>query len=228
MRKSWAAFCVLAALVATAPAATQSKVRQYLSTAEDALASGDYEKAEAHIDAIRPPTSIRVFVDWTGVAEADKPALRQVLDDAMQSWNAATGESLWEVSDSSAAVRIGFTQQAQFNGQTVAGRATWTRNVINLGGQYVGSLRAQIVIGRLCPDGTRLSNDALRHTAMHELGHVLGLEDGFTGVMGPMIPTRPAKSVSESDLLALLAVRQRALCVQVSIGLSRAVARRMS
>lgn len=228
MRKSWAALFVLAALSATATAATQSKVRQYLSTAENALAIGDYEKAEAHIEAIRPATSIRVYLDWSGVAEADKPALRRVVEDAMQSWNAATGESLWELSDSSAAVRIGFTQQARFRGQTVAGSATWTRNVVNFGGQYVGSMRARIVIGRLGPDGAPLSEAALRHTAMHELGHVLGLDDGVTGVMGPMMPTRPAQTISEADLLALLAVRQRALCVQVSIGHSRAVAQRMS
>ncbi|MBX3095356.1 MAG: hypothetical protein KF812_00700 [Fimbriimonadaceae bacterium] len=226
MSGRWAIALTSVLLVAgAAPASTQTKVQRFLSDAEQSLAVGDLARAEAQLDA-SAQGRFRIGIDWENLSVAEQAPLRSALDDAAIAWNQATGEDLWEIIESNAPIRIRFAPRAAFHAQAAAGRAFWTRNVVAFGDQYVANLRADIVIGQTGPDGLALSPAALRHTIMHELGHVLGLEDGSTGVMGPLTLSRPATAPSDSDLASLLDLRQRARNVRVSVEMYRMFARR--
>ncbi len=204
----------------------QRNVYRDLMRGEQALAEGNWAKGAAYAELVLAPAPIRIHVDDAAMPLFNRCAAMDLLTEAADLWaQASHGRVQFEfVNDEYAPVKLRFEDTVLFNGLDAAGRAVWSRKVLDWGsGQYQSQISGAIQVRTVAPNGQPMSPAALRHTAAHELGHLIGLWDSPTPghIMGPVNPESPAFTPSAEEvgainemLLAAESLRWQALVAQ--------------
>lgn len=165
-------------------------LRDHLDKAEEAMGSGQSERCEAYTRSVLL-SSFRVYVDLDGAQGCKRR-------DAERAWR--EGVSMWEealpgvleltpaLSRDDADLIVEFGPKVSTDGVAVYGHFDWTRWVgQDLDGKYQAKLKATIRIRTEMPGGGRMPAKYLKHICGHEIGHLLGLDDGLRvgTLMGP-------------------------------------------
>lgn len=158
------------------------------------LDEGRYEEAIAHAEVVGIVRPIRVLLPGSKQDEA--------LRSAAKTWNAVLGFEVFEIVKTAPDVRFLMVPNLQQSGQAIAGWTDWKREVWH-GPSYRSRISAQVKMRTVLPCGKAMPKAAIRHTAMHELGHVLGLDHGEGGVMGPLDIDRPCTQPSPQEIALL-------------------------
>ena len=195
----------------------QPRIFDFVERAENAAFMGQYEEAAACAEAVMMKPVLRVAVDNSGLDFVTKLKAQNALEKATQEWTRVlNGDVQFEiVSGRSADIRVTYNSDVRHIGREVAGVATWSRQVINLNGNFVSRVKADIELRTIHPNGTAMSEDSMTQSSMHELGHVLGLWDSAVvgDVMGPLKMEAPATKLSNRELNAISEVRQTAYAI---------------
>lgn len=204
----------------------QPKLREFIQTAGEAMAGGDYDKAIAYADLVLVQNEIRYTVDYSQVPDSQAESAKAAIHDAVGIWNKALNQEVRfvEVEPGQANVRIRFETGVRSVGGEVAGYAVWQRQVNDWGnGRYSLTLSGDIKVRTKTPSGRDMDQAALTHAAAHELGHLLGLWDSpnLGDVMGPLYLKQPATSASQSEAAALREARNEARSIAQASLLSK-------
>lgn len=177
------------------------EVDEHLRAGHDEVARRRPEIASAHADAVLIGDSISYSVEF----DSDVPKTLQdscvtSLNLAMDNWEAAVDRTVEFVPVDTAnkpTVVIHFRREVKVGREPVAGFATWKRR-IELDGDRVKALNvtADLQIRTINVNGRAMPKAAMTHEVMHELGHVLGLEDSnkVGELMGPLDVRRPVSA----------------------------------
>lgn len=184
----------------------QTKVMRDLRKAEQFLNQGEFEKAAVYA-SLYAGDELTVRVDQSTLPMGYEQECRTALDEAMKLWEyESNGRVRFRLVESGPAmIRLRFSENLYVGGCLAAGRATWSRNVVDWGfGQITREVSARVEVRWKGTDGQNHSPSAMRHTLAHELGHVIGLDDNPAGgIMGPLNPQTPQTSLSNSEETAL-------------------------
>ncbi|MEQ1933145.1 MAG: matrixin family metalloprotease, partial [Fimbriimonadaceae bacterium] len=93
------------------------------------------------------------------------------------------------------------------------GFTSWQRQILRFeNGSYQAKLAASVQLRTITPQGKPMSLAQMRHAAMHELGHILGLDDSPDqgDVMGPLDLSRPVIEPKSDEIAELLKLRKDA------------------
>lgn len=212
MKKHWRLSFWLPLLLAASTGASSldvrvlDSVRTNVLRAEAALAQGEFAKAEALADM--------TLVGRT-VSYAVRNGSQELADEAVTRWTRALGGAVsfrqapWNLAD----LRIEYKPAVKMQGRDVVGLATTRRQLMQWsGGQFAYRLTGSIEVAQNTSFGLPLADDAVLNTTMHEIGHFLGLDDSPVAgdVMGKIDTANPVTWPSESELVSLTTVRERA------------------
>jgi predicted Zn-dependent protease len=213
------AFC-LAAAMATAAAPMrdpriQERLYTHLDRASDALEGGRFAEARTTAEMILLASQVRVRLDLAQAPLDQVPTARSAFESAVRDWEIALdGEvDFVDAAGGPADVTVAYKGHVVDGGTHVAGLAEWRRKVLHWSGDdYSYQVLATIQVRTLNPNGRRLEEAAVKATTMHEIGHVLGLDDSprVGDVMGPLDPRRPSSGPSAAELQSLRTLRAQA------------------
>lgn len=158
-------------------------VTTHLRHAQRLLSEGRLREAKAHCEVVAfgSPLSLRPLGS----------KFDPILEQAAGVWNQSLGFPVFRLGHRGETTEVRFEMVPSLirDGRPVAGLADWRRDV-----WYEPTCRSRIeALIRLRTtqeDGQPMPQDALLQTAVHELGHILGLADSDQGVMAPLDPSR--------------------------------------
>lgn len=216
-RTGFAAVLLLAAVLSSA-GAHLPELDRFIDYGRRALEKGDVAAATAASDLLLLD-EVKVYL---GKAEPERHAL---VREALRAWEQALGDEVRfvEVDASQAQVRFAWTDKVVFEGQHVGGTASWKRAVQRSGSQVRMVLSGEIELSRVAPRGNLLNCDQQMQVALHEVGHILGLDDSRERgeAMSPLDLARPVPRITRGDLDALRSVRTRAQELRLAARSSR-------
>lgn len=210
---SWSrstALLAAAALVAAAPAQLgtdrriQPRVHELLNQAEQCLQDGRTSEARTVAEMLLFRRDVRFALDFSSLTEVRAGEARRAAMAATEAWSEALDgavrfvESPWRAAD----VRISFVPSVRQSGCEVAGYAVWRRQLLNWrADEFSYQVSADIQVRTVLPGGSPMSEAAMRHTCLHELGHVLGLNDSPRPgeAMSVLSPSRPVSRPSQAE-----------------------------
>lgn len=193
----------------------QDRLYAHLDAANRAYLYGHSSEATAYAEMVLLKRAIKVAVDESNVPYQIRDTARRALRDAMINWEDALDRQVKfaMVPRRDADVVVSYAGDMRFRGDDAAGTVRWTRQVMNLGlDQYEYSVRATIVLRTYTPRREEMNYRQMLHTAGHELGHVLGLEDSDNSgeLMGPLRLDRPVERATTAERESLIALRTQA------------------
>lgn len=207
----------LLALAALAPAGRATReapvlpeIRQHLAEGEACL-STDPAMARAHARAVLGGEDVTVAVDLDTVPRERRTACRNAVDEALDAWETAVGDGfrLRRAEEGRhCAITIRFLPDVRENGEPVAGYVNWKRTVDGREGRVTGDV--QVRTERT--DGSEMPMRAMRHSVLHEMGHLLGLDDsdGEGEAMSPLDTAHPVSAPSDAEVAAVRRLRAEA------------------
>ncbi len=196
-------------------ARVQSRLYSHLDYADRAVTLGNSNEATAYAEMVLLRREITVYVDESKAPWQIKEDAAKALRDAAVNWEDALNREIKFrfVPFRDADVIVTYSEAVRFDGKEAAGTVRWTRQVMNLGSdQYHYEVRANITLRAHTPSGSMMNYRQMLHTAGHELGHVLGLEDSAKqgDLMGPLRLDRPTERATKSEKDSLLGLRRQA------------------
>ena len=211
---------LLVLLAATAPARLRDaerfapvlpEVRRHLAQGWACLDTDDRAMARAHAMAVLGGEDVSVTVDLADVPRERRTACRAAVDDALDAWESALddGTRLRRTDDRrGSGIVLKFQNDVRDKGKPVAGYVNWKRTADPGGGGVTGVV--QIRMEDL--DGSPMPGRAMRNIVLHEMGHMLGLDDADRpgGAMGPLDVARPVSRPTEAEASAIHAIRSDA------------------
>jgi len=147
---------------------------------------------------------------------------KQAFQEAIQQWEHYLGRDITFVEAfnfQKADVIVTFEKTLGENGKHYGGFTRWKRAINrDSAGRYIASVDATMQIRSVQPNGKPMTVEQMRHAVMHEIGHVLGLDDSAKvgDVMGPLDLSRPvfAPKADEVSQLKQMRAEVRALRAQ--------------
>jgi len=103
---------------------------------------------------------------------------------------------------------IRFQPDVRQRGEAVAGYVNWKRTA----GEGEGSVTGDIQIRTVNLDGSAMSGRAMRNIVVHEMGHLLGLDDTdrMGEAMSPLDISHPVSGPSSSEANVVRSLRTEA------------------
>lgn len=193
----------------------QTRVQEFLDRAEKCLGDGKSSEAKTVAEMLLFRRALRYSVDFGNLSPERAEEASGALHEAMASWSDAVNGTVEFVPYTGrfADVRISFVDSVRSGSCEVAGHAVWRRQVLNWReDQFSYQVSAEILIRTTLPGGSRMSPSMMRHTALHELGHVLGLNDSARSgeAMSALNPFAPVSKPASAEVLSLNGVFDQA------------------
>ena len=194
-----------ALITPSAHAKVLDSVETNLAKARTCLEAERYQEAQAYAELTLLPRIVTYSAnnDLLGIAKA-----------SLMTWEDALGGqvSFVECPWYDASLKFDFRPKLSFYGRDVLGLATTRRSVQNWGGDFRTVLTGSIEVSTFLPNGDSASYVVMLSTAVHEVGHFLGLDDTSHrgSLMGPISTQKPTLAPQASELAALTSVRQQA------------------
>lgn len=193
------------------------EVNKHLDSARTEIANGHGEIAAAHADVVLIGDEVKYSVKFEeGVPKKLYAKCEQALDEAFDSWQQSLNDTVTFVpveDPAKAHIQIRFKRDVLMGKEPVAGFANWKRK-IQLDGDRVlsATVTADLQIRTVNLDGKAMPADAMTHEVMHEVGHVLGLEDcdHLGELMGPLDVRRPVDAPRSHEASAVRDLRDEA------------------
>lgn len=206
--------CASAFAVQDPVPASASSFETYISSIEAKLARGEHEEVARYSKALIPNGRFRIFLKKLPTAPM-KPSIEGFLG-GLGIWEAETNglvafEPVPTARD--AHIVLEFKDDLTYQGAPVAGHARWllTQN----------GLSVRIQIRTKAPNGKPLSSGCIQQSVAHELGHVLGLDDGNDGVMSPVDIRNPRLKPSVAEVERVIRIRDRIRAITTEAIISR-------
>jgi len=174
-------------------------VTTHLGHAQRLLSEGRLREAKAHCEVV-------AFGSPLGLRPLGSK-FDSILERAAGVWNESLGFPVFRIGRRGEATEVRFemVQSLLRDGQPIAGLADWRRDV-----WYEPTCRSRVeALIRLRTtqeDGQPMPQDALLQTAVHELGHILGLADSDQGVMAPLDPARRFQPPTPAEIEAVQSI----------------------
>lgn len=173
--------------------------------------AGKVEICDASADLVAPQV---IRVSLSGNLQPDRV---EAVTRAMAIWeDVLDGDVRFLITDESdAEVKIFLLERLEMKGRALGGYAFWSRSIASLGATYEARLESTVYLA----EGYRnqsFSAEARVQAALHELGHVLGLDDGGNGVMAALDPANPISMPSRQEVQAILRLRMAARSEAIS------------
>ncbi len=193
----------------------QSRLYSHLDHADRCVTNGNTSEATAYAEMVLLRREITIYVDETNAPWQIKEDAAKALRAAAINWEDALNREIKFrfVPFRDADVIVSYAEAVRFDGKEAAGTVRWTRQVMNLGSdQFHYEVRANVTLRVHTPGGAMMNSRQMVHTAGHELGHILGLEDSPRqgDLMGPLRLDRPVERAAKAEKDSLLALRQKA------------------
>ncbi len=186
------------------------EVKRHLADGWACLES-DPAMARAHAMAVLVSDDVKIELVLDKVPASRRTACRAAVDDALEAWQKALGSDvrLGRVEDGArSGIVVRFEPDVRERGVPVAGYVNWKRKAE----EGAATVTGDVQIRTMNLDGTPMSPRAIRNITMHEMGHLLGLDDANRSgeVMGPLDPSRPVSAPSSSEAAAVRNLRSEA------------------
>ena len=186
------------------------EVRQHLADGWACVTSNP-GMARAHAMAVLVSNDVAVQVVLDEVPASRRTTCRAAVDEALQSWEKALGDGihLRRLEDGQrSGIVVRFQPDVRERGEPVAGYVNWKRVAQEAGGSVTGDIQ----IRTMNIDGAPMSGRAMKNIVVHEMGHMLGLDDTDRSgeAMSPLDPNRPVAGPSSAEADAVRALRQEA------------------
>jgi predicted Zn-dependent protease len=220
----FASLFAISALVSPFSAATSpeavapvlAEVTEHLRQAQSYIKQGTYDLAAAHAEAVIVRDDFTYAIKWENVPKPMYAGAEKALDQGLDNWKTALKNSVTftKIDDPSKAdVVINFKPDVRMKGEPVAGFANWKRVIDqDAKGSISTRFTADLQIRLISPMQRPMPIESVRHEVMHEMGHVLGLEDcdetGF--IMGPLDMSKPVSGPRASEVQAVTEIRTQA------------------
>ena len=193
------------------------EVNQHLEQARNELSNGRDEIAAAHADMVLIGDEVSYFVKFEeGVPKKLENKCKVALTSAFEAWEKSLGDTVTfvPVTDASKAnIQVRFKRDVLMGKEPVAGFANWKRRITTDGDKVLTeTVTADLQIRTINLDGRPMPSDAMTHEVMHEVGHVLGLEDceHLGELMGPLDVRRPVEAPLAHEASAVRDLREEA------------------
>lgn len=174
-------------------------VTTHLQHAERLLWEGRLAEARAHCEVVAYANPLTLRPAGT--------RFDAIVGQAGEVWNRALGFPVFRLGarGETSAVRFEMVDHLVREGRPIAGLADWRRDV-----WYEPQCRSRIEglirLRTTQEDGRPMPSEALLQTAVHELGHILGLADSRQGVMAPLDPDRGFFPPTAAEIDAVRAI----------------------
>jgi hypothetical protein len=216
-------FVVLALLGTSATADSPSKLSPVLPEVTKHLQEGfaDVERntplmARANAELILLENEVRYRVSFEGVPERRRKDCVKALHSAISEWEQALGEPtlfLQSPPDGKIVLLIHFRPKVTMCREQVAGYVNWSRVLdTEANGGVLPKFSADLQLRVRDLSGRDMPLNAMRHAALHELGHVLGLDDSPNegDVMGPLDVENPVFAPTSLEIQTVRSLRAEA------------------
>lgn len=215
--------CFCMAVTGLAVSASPASVRDYavlrpgvsawIQALENDPSLAQSPRGQVALDQLLWAGEVSLFIDSTSLP-GDASTARQSIDQAWQTWNALLRDETQfsrAPRRETATVVIHLRPRVYHKGVQSAGLASWERRDGDPPSQI-----ATIWVGTLDQEGQPLSPAAIQHIAMHEIGHLIGLDDApqSPGVMGWIHLEKPAAGPSLEEVRLVQATRARILALR--------------
>ena len=193
----------------------QGRLYSHLDYAERAIVTGHNSEATAYAEMVLLRREVTVYVDDTNAPQELREEAARAIRSAAINWEDALNREIKFrfVPFHDADVIVKYADGVRYDGKDAAGTVRWTRQVMNLGSdQFHYEVRANITLRTHTPAGAAMNYRQMLHTAGHEFGHILGLEDSakLGDLMGPLRLDRPVERATRAEKDSLLALRGQA------------------
>lgn len=193
------------------------EVNKHLDSARTEISNGRGDIAAAHADVVLIGDEVKYSVKFEeSVPKKLYGKCEKSLDEAFAAWEHSLNDSVdfVRVEDPTQAnIQIRFKKDVLMGKEPVAGFANWKRKITTDGDRVVSAtVTADLQIRTVNLDGRPMPSEAMTHEVMHEVGHVLGLEDcdHLGELMGPLDVRRPVSAPRQHEASAVRELRDEA------------------
>lgn len=216
------------AWVVSKPTSLLPEVTKHMEQARENLQSGYLDVAAAHVEVVLVGDEVTYNLKCEGLNESRQALCEQAFLYAANTWETALGGSVHfrRVDDpATAQVSVRFMPNVTMKGEAVAGYVNWKRT-IRMDHSHVAeaSFKADLQLRACTLNGGRMPIAAMKHEAMHELGHVLGLDDSDRegDIMGPLDVDHPCAKPLPREVEAVRELRDEAQHIRAEALVSKA------
>ncbi len=190
-----------------------NEVTSHLHEAQKCFDKGTFALAAAHAEMVLVDEELSVHYKFQNVPDNIHPTAVKAMEEAFKGWEESLKGSIkfkLTNDEEAADVVIRFKPDVRMGREPVAGFANWKRVIDkDANGNIISKFTSDLQIRTMTLNFKPMPQEALRHEIMHELGHVLGLEDTeSTGdIMGPLDMNKPVSKPRPHESKAVWDIR---------------------
>jgi hypothetical protein len=192
------------------------EVTKQLADGEADVQTSTFSLARAHARLVLLDKEVIYSVTFDGVPDKQKKGCLSCLQSAIQEWERDLNGTIQFTQcrpKDTANVVIHFKPVVTMQKEQVAGYVNWSRKLkTDEDGSVSADFKADLQLRVNDLEGKRMPAVAMRHAAMHELGHVLGLDDSPNegDVMGPLDVENPVSAPTPLEIETVRSLRAEA------------------
>lgn len=209
--------------MAAAPLRTATllpEVNRHMEQARSHLDRGTVEVAMAHATVVLVGDRVRYTIRFQNVHPERHRSFERAFEAAVESWERLLDDTVrFHRIDRTedADVNVRFMPAVKMHKEQVAGYVNWRRTIkIEQDKVKECHFKADLQLRTQTLEGTPMPGDAVKHAAMHEVGHVMGLDDSPRqgDIMGPLDINRPVARPQPHEVASVRALREEARSIR--------------